>query len=115
MKKYSALIILTQPLDDASLDEKLEKIRAEIVKQGGTVDHITRMGRQTFARRLHKKDSGFYVLATFSIEPKAVAALRGRLNTDEAVFRAQITVAPPPEKPREKAAKPDVKAESKPA
>lgn len=96
MKKYEGLIILSQPVDEQTLEDKLDKIRAEITKQGGAVEHTTRMGRQTFARRLNKKDAGFYVLITFTIDPDKIAPLRERYKLNEDVFRVQFTVAPPP-------------------
>ena len=96
MKKYEGLIILSQPVDEQTLEDKLDKIRAEITKQGGTVEHTTRMGRQTFARRLKKKDAGFYVLITFTLDPAKIAPLRERYKLNEDVFRLQITLAPPP-------------------
>lgn len=94
MKKYEGLIILSHPVDEQSLDDKLARLRAEIVKLGGAVDKMTRLGRQSFARRLNKRDSGFYVLITFLVDPLNVPVLRERLNQSEDVFRAQITAAP---------------------
>ena len=96
MKKYEGLIILLQPVDEQTLEDKLDKIRAEIVKQGGTVEHTTRMGRQTFARRLKKKDAGYYVLITFTLDASKIATLLERYKLNEDVFRIQITLAPPP-------------------
>lgn len=96
MKKYEGLIILSQPVDEQTLEDKLDKIRAEITKQGGTVEHTTRMGRQTFARRLKKKDAGFYVLLTFTLDPAKIAPLRERYKLNEDVFRLQVTLAPKP-------------------
>ena len=96
MKKYEGVIILTQPVDEQTLEDKLDKIRADITEQGGTVEHTTRMGRQTFARRLKKKDTGFYILLTFTLDPAKIVTLRERYKHNENVFRAQITLAPPP-------------------
>lgn len=96
MNKYEGLIILPQPVDEQTLEDKLDKIRAEITKQGGAVEHTTRIGRQTFARRLKKKDTGFYVLLTFTLDPAKIAILRERYKLNEDVFRLQITLAPPP-------------------
>lgn len=96
MKKYEGLIILPQPVDEQTLEDKLDNIRAEITKQGGAVEHTTRMGRITFARRLKKKDAGFYILLTFTIDPAKIAILRERYKLNEDVFRVQITLAPPP-------------------
>jgi len=96
LKKYEGLIILTQPVDEQTLEDKLDKIRAEITKLDGSVEHTTRMGRQTFARHLKKKDTGFYMLLTFTLDPAKIATLRERYKLNEDVFRVQITLAPPP-------------------
>lgn len=96
MKKYEGLIILPQPVDEQTLEDKLDKIRAEVTKLGGTVEHTTRMGRQTFARRLKKKDAGFYVLLTFTLDPAKIVTLRERYKLNEDLFRVQFTLAPAP-------------------
>ncbi|MBU4200428.1 MAG: 30S ribosomal protein S6 [Verrucomicrobia bacterium] len=87
------MIILFPPADEAALEAKLETIRADIIKLGGTVDAMTRMGRNNFARPLRKKDSGFYVLFTFSLEPSQLAPLRERLKLNGDILRAQIVLA----------------------
>ena len=115
MKKYEGLIVLSQPVDEQTLEDKLEKIRAEIVKLGGAVEHTTRMGRQTFARRLKKKDAGFYVLLTFTLDPVKIAPLRERYKLNEDVFRVQITLAPPPAREGAKEADKGAKETGKPA
>jgi small subunit ribosomal protein S6 len=96
LKKYEGLFILTQQMDDQALDEKLEKVRNEIVKLGGKVDATTRMGRNAFARPLKRKDAGTYVLMTFHLAEDKVAGLRERLRLNEDIFRAQIVQAAPP-------------------
>lgn len=96
MKKYEGLMILPPSLDEQTLEDKLDKIRAEITKQGGAVEHTTRMGRQTFARRLKKKDTGFYILLTFTLDPAKIVTLRERFKLNEDLFRVQITLVPPP-------------------
>lgn len=93
MKKFEGLFILAQSLDEHTLEEKLEKIRLEITKLGGTVEHTTRLGRMAFARRLDKNDAGFYILLTFLMEPGQIAPLREKFRLQEDVFRLQITRA----------------------
>lgn len=94
MKKYQGVFILFPPADETALEEKLEKIRADIAKEGGAVSATTRMGRTAFARPLRKKDSGFYVLIAFTLAPAKVAALRERLKMNEDILRVEIVVAP---------------------
>lgn len=104
MKTYEAMFIFPSQTDDAHLEEKMEKARAEIVKLGGTVTHTTRMGRAAFARRMRKKDAGVYVLTTFALDGAKLAALHERYRLNEDLLRVQIVVAPPAPPPKPAAA-----------
>lgn len=106
MRKYQSMIILFPPADETALDTKLETIHGNITKLGGTVDATTRMGRNTFARPIRKKESGFYVLITFSMEPSKLTALRERLKFNEDILRADIFLASAPREPTQPAEKP---------
>lgn len=106
MRKYQAMIILFPPADEAALETKLETIHADITKLGGLVDATTRMGRNTFARMLCKKESGFYVLIAFSLEPSKLTALRERLKLNKDILRAQIVLAVSTQEPSKPAEKP---------
>ena len=94
MRKYQGMVILFPPADEAALEAKLETIHADITKLGGKVEATTRMGRNTFARPLKKKESGFYTLITFSMEPDQLSPLRERLKLNEDILRVQIVLAP---------------------
>lgn len=96
MKKYQAMIILALPAAEQTLEDKLERLRADITKLGGVLEHTTRLGRQAFMRPLKKKDAGFYVLITFSLDPAKIATLSERYKLNADIFRVQITLAPPP-------------------
>ena len=102
MKKYEALVIIAQKLDEEALEENIEKISSQITSLEGSVEHVTRMGRQTFARSLNKREAGFYLLFAFSMPPSKVLPLRERFKSNEGIFRAQITVAPKTLKTEEK-------------
>ncbi|MDI6774927.1 MAG: 30S ribosomal protein S6 [Verrucomicrobiota bacterium] len=93
MKKYDALLILPGSLKDEALDSALKAVENEVTKLRGRVVDSRRVGTRTFSRPLGKLDSGHYVRMALELEPKAVAALHGRLKLNENVFRAQIVVA----------------------
>jgi len=90
MNKYEAMFIFADELKDEVLEEALNKVRAEIKKVGGAVESTTRMGRKAFARPLHKKESGQYVLITFSCGGEHISALLAKYNLNEEVFRVTI-------------------------
>lgn len=105
MKKYEGLFIFTQSMDDKALDEKLEKVRGEMTRLGGTVLDTAKWGRQSFSRHMGNKDSGLYALLAFELDPAKVAVLSERFRLNEEIFRAQIVLAP--RKAPEKAAPAD--------
>ncbi|NLB60737.1 MAG: 30S ribosomal protein S6 [Lentisphaerae bacterium] len=99
MKKYQGMIILFAPSNEAALEATLEALRAEVVKLEGSVEALTRMGRATFARPLRKKESGVYVLITFTLQPAQLALLRERLKLNPDILRAQFFRAPTAQAP----------------
>ncbi|TAN36727.1 MAG: 30S ribosomal protein S6 [Verrucomicrobia bacterium] len=105
MNKYEAMFIFADDLKDEALEEALNKVRAEIKKVGGEVASTTRMGRRAFARPLHKKESGQYVLIVFSCGGEHITPLLAKYHLNEEVFRVTIMRAgatpPPAEKPVE--------------
>lgn len=103
MRKYQGVFILYPPANEAELETKLENIRGEITKLGGAPEAFLRMGRNAFARPLKKKDSGFYALIAFTLDPARLTALRERLKLNEDVLRAQLILAPPPVREKAKA------------
>ena len=94
MNKYEAVVIFSETLKEASLDEAVGRVKAEVKKLGGDVDSTTRLGKRSFARKLKKKESGHYVLMTFRLAADQVRPLQARLKLNEEVFRIQVVVAP---------------------
>ena len=93
MKKYEVLFILSNTISDEQMETKIEQIRSEITKLGGTVQATTRMGRINFARPIAKKEAGLYVQTVFLMEPAKIAALHERYRHNEDLIRMQITSA----------------------
>lgn len=93
MIKYEAMLIFPESMKDESLDAAFEKIGAEIVKLGGTVENKTRMGRRSFARPLQKHAGGQYAVIGFFLDGAKVAALQARFKLNEEIFRVQVVRA----------------------
>ena len=90
MRKYEALLILSNTVSDEQLETKIEQISSEIVKLGGNVQAATRMGRITFARPIAKKEVGIYVQLVFLMEPDKIKSLHERYRHNEDLIRLQI-------------------------
>ena len=92
MKTYEGMFIFVQAADDQALDEQLNEVGSEITKLGGTVTNTTRMGRRSFARSLKKKESGVFVLLTFTMDPQKIRALKDRYKLNNNILRVQIVL-----------------------
>ena len=93
MKKYEALFILSNNIADDELETKIEQIKAEIAKSGGSAISATRMGRMSFARPLAKKEAGVYVQVVLQIDPGKIPSLRDRYRHNEDIIRMLIVAA----------------------
>ena len=90
MKKYDALYIFAGQAKDDVLENYIEKALAEVTRFGGVVETKEVLGKRTFARPMHKRESGVYVEVRFEIEPSKIADLVNRYKLVEEVFRVQI-------------------------
>ncbi len=93
MKTYEGVFIFHQTVDDETLEKKLDKVRSEITGLGGAVTSTTRIGRNAFARRLKKKESGVFALIVFDMEPDRMKTLSKHYRLNEDILRVQIVVA----------------------
>lgn len=93
MKTYEGVFIFHQTVDDETFEKKIDKVRSEITGLGGAVSSTTRIGRNTFARPLKKKESGVFMLIVFAMEPDKIKTLTEHYRLNEDILRVQIVVA----------------------
>jgi small subunit ribosomal protein S6 len=68
---------------------------AELVRShGGSVNHIDRWGRRTFAYELKHKTEGFYLFLEVVAEPAAMAEVDRMLTLTDEVLRHRIIRQP---------------------
>jgi len=90
MKKYDGLYIFAGNAKDDVLESNFAKAIGEIERFGGKVESQDILGKRTFARPMHKRDSGVYALVRFELDPSNVKELVNRYRLVEEVFRVQI-------------------------
>lgn len=96
MKRYEGLLILHNEVQEEGIKSFIDRITEDIQKAGGAVETVQKMDRKPFSRVVDKRHtSGFYANLIFTAKPDDLLALKGRIEGDEAVFRALITEAPP--------------------
>jgi len=102
LNTYEALFIFSGSIKEEPLKQILEKVSAEIVKLGGSVQSRASLGRRPFARPMKRREAGNYVKVRFTSEPGAIEAFQSRFRLNEDIFRLQIVraAAPPPQEKR---------------
>lgn len=74
------------------MKKHVEKVQGELTRAGGVIECTDDLGIRTFARRMHKQDSGHYVRFVVKMEPSAIAGLQARLRLNEDIMRFQFKV-----------------------
>ena len=68
-REYEAMYIVSPTLEDENVETVITKFNDTVVKLGGSIVSVEKMGRKRLAYRVQKFSEGFYVLANFKSEP----------------------------------------------
>ncbi len=94
MRPYETVIIFDTEVDESAITAVLERGLDLVRNSGGTVGTVDRWGKRTLAYELQHKREGYYVVAEFTAEPKAVADLDRLLVLADEVLRHKIMRVP---------------------
>ena len=88
MKNYYECTFIVNPgLDDAQIEGAIKASEDTVVKNGGQIVSIDRIGRRRLAYPITKKHNGFYVCIEFEADGKAIDRVERFLTLDENVMR----------------------------
>jgi small subunit ribosomal protein S6 len=87
------VIIFDTEVDESAITAVLER-GLDVIRTSGTVGTVDRWGKRTLAYELRHKREGYYVVAEFNAEPKAVADLDRLLVLADEVLRHKIMRVP---------------------
>ena len=87
LNHYEAVFILTPVLSDVQMKEAVDKFKAVITDNGGTITNEENWGMRKLAYPIQKKSTGFYSLLQFDVEPAIIATLETQFRRDERVLR----------------------------
>jgi small subunit ribosomal protein S6 len=89
-RQYEAVYIFDSTLEDAAIQEKLAKHHALLATtEEITVDH---WGRRQLAYKIGRRETGYYILARFATDPRALPEFERALKLDDGVIRYLITL-----------------------
>ena len=92
LKNYETVFILTPLLNEAQVQETIEKFRQVLKENGADITHEENWGLKKLAYPIQKKSTGFYMLMEFSGPATIVDALELAYRRDERIVRFLTTV-----------------------
>ncbi len=89
-RPYEAVYIFDSTLEDTAIAEKLTHFHALLgTTENMEVDH---WGRRQLAYKIGPRESAYYVIARFGIDPKVLPEFERALRLDDSVVRYLITL-----------------------
>lgn len=90
MKTYELLFIVDGSLTDEVKDQTVEKVKALIEKEKGSIQTVDKWGMRKLAYPINYKTEGYYCLINFEAGVSAPNTLDAALNIQEGVVRHMI-------------------------
>ena len=75
MRSYQSVLILKPDLDEAQVDQVLEKITEFLSKNNGSIIKVEKWGKKRLAYRVNKSRFGYYLNIYHTCESLKVSAL----------------------------------------
>ena len=90
LRPYEAVYIFDAGLEDAAVNERLDRFHALLGKPADLkVDH---WGRRQLAYPIGRKEQGYYVVARYNADAKALPEYERALKLDDSIIRYLLTV-----------------------
>ncbi|CAN5310697.1 hypothetical protein BH24GEM2_BH24GEM2_17970 [soil metagenome] len=108
MRDYEVVYIFDPALEDARVNEKLERYHNLVAgDNGGSVTTVDHWGKRQLAYKVDNRDSGYYVVAHFNAPTEVLPEFERALKLDEELLRYLVVLnddklptTPIPPKPR---------------
>ena len=97
MTKYETTFILEPGLDEARVNEEVERVTQWIKDLGAELLDVQRWGKRRLAYEIHRKRDGIYTMFLYQGPGSAVKEIERRLRLNEQVMRVLTVMHVPPE------------------
>lgn len=87
MSPYELMYIVKPELDDAAVQQEIDKINQLIKTNGGQVKKVTPWGKRRLAYTVKDQREGHYVVAEFDLDRGRVQEVERVLKISDSVFR----------------------------
>ena len=92
MRLYEVVYIFDAALDEAAINERLERYHGLAVRSGGAVVSVDHWGNRQLAYPVKGKKTGFYVVAQFNADPTALPEFERIVKLDEQLMRYLVVL-----------------------
>jgi len=87
LRNYQSVLILKPDLDEAQVEQSIEKITSSISKFGGAILKLDNWGKKRLAYRVKKNKFGYYLNIYHTCEPGGVPALEREYQLYELIIK----------------------------
>ncbi len=91
-RSYEAVYIFDSVLEEAAVTEKLDRFHALLPQAEGAEIALDHWGKRTLAYPIATKETGYYVIAKFDVEPTALPEYERALKLDDGLIRHLIVI-----------------------
>jgi len=86
-KIYETTFIANATVDDAQIDQIVERLKEFLTKNGSEIRVLEKWGRKRLAYPIEKKNNGFYTICEFNAPADIIAKLERYYALDENIMR----------------------------
>ena len=98
-RRYEVVYIFDPALDEETINQKLEHFNTLVAQPGVEPVKYNHLGKRTLSYPIRKRDTGYYVVANFDAEPKALPEFERAIKLDDAVIRHLVVMNDEPPTP----------------
>jgi small subunit ribosomal protein S6 len=87
VRPYEVVYIFDSVLEEPQIQEKLERFHTLVATEGADAPTLNHWGKRTLAYPIKKRETGYYVVANFKTESKALPEFERAIKLDDGVLR----------------------------
>jgi small subunit ribosomal protein S6 len=93
-REYELVYIFDSTLEEAQVNERLERFHAlmQTPEHQEPVTDVHHWGKRTLAYSIAGKETGYYVVVRFEVEPEVLGELERAIKLDDGVIRYLIVL-----------------------
>lgn len=102
-RPYEVVYIFDPALDEETINQKLAHFQSMVEIAGAEPAQLNHWGKRTLSYAIRKRDTGYYVVSTFTAEAAALPEFERAIKLDDGVLRHLIVLNEEPPTPAQAA------------